>query len=363
MVDADPGKPRVAVVIPLYNGGKWIRATLQSVFAQNLRPEEVVVVDDGSTDGSEEVVREFPEVRYFRNPVKGPNQARRFGCDQTTAPLLAFLDQDDLWHPDHLAIHAAWLGRRPAFHASHGAEVNFREPAHAPNWTLGVVSMVYVDAWSVFPLGPLIGTPSSVVIRRTALEAVGGWPTESSGMTDYFAWLALSANGTTKGGFAGSSFPTVGRRKHASSHSAVLRGGREALERYADSQLAASAAAAERFGIQCSLDAPTLRRRVEMAKIFHGLCCRPLAGEWEVFAREAREMTRLTAGESDFFKKKMTAMLAWMLNGRRRRSEAIELFDKMAASWPAEDEIPRLAFRRKSDLYRQQGQKKGRTGF
>lgn len=361
MPDGDPSRPRVAVIIPLYNGASWIRATLQSVFAQKLRPVEVVAVDDGSTDDSAAVVREFPEVRYFRNPVKGPNLARRFGCDQTTAPLLAFLDQDDLWHPEHLAIHATWLSRRPAFHASHGAELDFREPELGPSWRTGEISMIYVNAWKAFPLGPLLATPSSVVIRRSALDAVGGWPTESSGMTDYFAWLALSANGTVGGGFAGSSFPTVGRRKHAASHSVALRNGRETTERYADSLLAASAAAAERFGKTCGLDAPTLRRRVEIAKVFHGLCCRPLAGEWDVFASEAREMVRLTVGETDFFKKKMAGMLSWMLNGRRTRSEAIALFDRMATIWPPEDEIPRLVFRRKSDQYREQ--KKGRTGF
>lgn len=361
MAESSAPDRRVAVVIPLYNGGRWIRATLESVFAQTLPAAEIVVVDDGSTDDGEVVVRECAGVRYLRNPVKGPNHARRFGCEQTTAPFLAFLDQDDIWHPEHLAIHAGVLADRQEFHASHGTEVSFFEPALPLTWRDADRRPVFFDAWTCYPAGPRVGTPSAVVIRRSSLAAIDGWPTEISGMTDYFAWLALSANGTPKGGFLSSNLPTVGRRRHQESHSAVLRRDRAVLERYADTLLAASITAAERYGERSSLDRPTLRRRVEIAKVFHGLCCRPLAGEWELFRRDAQDMVRLTSGESDHLRHKLAGMLVWMLNAPRRLREAVEIFSRMTECWPAEDSIQREVFARKRDAYAEAAKKAGRV--
>jgi glycosyltransferase involved in cell wall biosynthesis len=351
----------VAVIVPLYNGAKWIEETLASVMAQELRASEVVVVDDGSTDDGEAVVRRFPGVRYVRNPAKGPNHARRHGCELTSAPLVAFLDQDDIWHPQHLGSLSRLLKEHPNFWASHGTEVDFRVPDKPLVWREAVRRPVYFDAWVSFPAGPRIGTPSSVVMRRSSLDGVGGWPTEVSGMTDYFAWLALSANGTPKGGFLSSLVPTVGRRRHQESHSALLRRDRAVFESYADSLLAASMAAAERFGSKCSLDRPTLRRRIEIAKVFHGLCCRAAAGEWDIFRREAVEMEKLTSVEPENLRKKVAGMLIWMLNAPRSYQEAIELFGRMAECWPASDSISRDAFTRKRDAYRDGEKKAGRV--
>ena len=91
----------VAVIIPLYNGSKWIRKTLESVFSQTHLPKEVIVIDDGSKDDSLQIVSEFESVTLVNNPFKGANLARNFGFTQTRSPLVAFLDQDDIWHPDH----------------------------------------------------------------------------------------------------------------------------------------------------------------------------------------------------------------------------------------------------------------------
>jgi glycosyltransferase involved in cell wall biosynthesis len=75
----------VAVIIPLWNGAAWISRTLGSVLAQDLRPDEVVV-DDGSSDGSPNIVRGYPGVTFLKNPDKGSSSARNFGLARTTAP-------------------------------------------------------------------------------------------------------------------------------------------------------------------------------------------------------------------------------------------------------------------------------------
>ena len=105
----------IAVVIPLYNGERWIRQTLDAVAAQTLAPREVVVVDDGSTDASPSIVAdEYPDVRLVhQSENSGPNAARNRGLRETTAEAVAFLDQDDLWHPEHLRILYSVLGENP----------------------------------------------------------------------------------------------------------------------------------------------------------------------------------------------------------------------------------------------------------
>ncbi|MGV2387642.1 MAG UNVERIFIED_CONTAM: glycosyltransferase family 2 protein [Microcystis novacekii LVE1205-3] len=103
----------VAVIIPLFNGSQWIRQTLESVFSQSQPPREIVVVDDGSEDEYLEIVKSFSGITLLRNPDKGSHCARNFGLQHTTAPLVAFLDQDDIWHRDHLGIMKTILEQFP----------------------------------------------------------------------------------------------------------------------------------------------------------------------------------------------------------------------------------------------------------
>jgi glycosyltransferase involved in cell wall biosynthesis len=100
-----PGALRIAAIIPLYNGGKFIREALESVFAQRLQPAEVVVVNDGSTDDGPQIVEELAAkypIRLLHKPNGGQSSARNFGAAHTSSQLIALLDQDDIWYPDHL---------------------------------------------------------------------------------------------------------------------------------------------------------------------------------------------------------------------------------------------------------------------
>ena len=108
-VDAHPGvrveaKPRFSVVIPLYNKVRHVERTLRSALAQSLPAHEIIVVDDGSTDGSAELVQQGggARVRLIRQANGGGSKARNAGIDAATAEWVAFLDADDLWHPKYL---------------------------------------------------------------------------------------------------------------------------------------------------------------------------------------------------------------------------------------------------------------------
>jgi len=105
--------PLVSVIIPVYNGGRYLRAALESVFAQTYRPFEVIVVDDGSADDSGVIAQSFPEVRYIYQTNQGVAAARNNGLEAARGEYFAFLDQDDLWAPEKLKLQVEYLLSHP----------------------------------------------------------------------------------------------------------------------------------------------------------------------------------------------------------------------------------------------------------
>jgi glycosyltransferase involved in cell wall biosynthesis len=98
----------ITVVIPTYNRAEWLPATVESVLQQTRPPDEVLVVDDGSRDHTEEVCRAFPApVRYVRQPNAGVSAARNRGVREARGEWVAFVDSDDLWDPAKLEVQAA----------------------------------------------------------------------------------------------------------------------------------------------------------------------------------------------------------------------------------------------------------------
>jgi glycosyltransferase involved in cell wall biosynthesis len=93
----------ITAVIPLYNGAAFIEEALKSVLAQTLPPAKIIVVDDGSTDNGPEVVaRMGHDIGLIRKQNGGQSSARNLGIAQAQTPLIALLDQDDIWYPNHL---------------------------------------------------------------------------------------------------------------------------------------------------------------------------------------------------------------------------------------------------------------------
>ncbi len=105
---------RVSVVIPVYNAQDVIRETIESVLAQTWTHYDLIVVDDGSIDGSEAIVREFGDrIRYMRQKNSGVACARNRGIAESTGEYVTLLDHDDLWHPTKLEKQVAVLDGRP----------------------------------------------------------------------------------------------------------------------------------------------------------------------------------------------------------------------------------------------------------
>lgn len=120
-------KPWISVIIPVYNGARYLDQAIESVLAQTYRPIEIIVVDDGSTDESARVAQQFP-VRYCFQQHSGPGAARNRGVEQARGEFLAFLDADDLWAPEKLMWQIATLAAHPELDAAFGQVEQFNSP-------------------------------------------------------------------------------------------------------------------------------------------------------------------------------------------------------------------------------------------
>jgi glycosyltransferase involved in cell wall biosynthesis len=159
-------KPLVSVVIPVYNGARYLREALESVFAQTYRPFEVIVVDDGSVDDSSLIAQSFPEVRYIRQANQGVAAARNNAIDTARGQFLAFLDQDDLWTPEKLRLQIGHLLSHPELGYTLTQQKFFLDPGAAlPSW-------FRKELFDSVHTGWVLGT---LVVRRTTFEQVGNF--------------------------------------------------------------------------------------------------------------------------------------------------------------------------------------------
>lgn len=155
----------VSVVIPVYNGVRYLGEAIESVLAQTRRPAEVLVVDDGSTDGSSEQAAAYgPPVSVLPQAHQGAAAARNAGVQAARHPLLAFLDADDLWAPDKLARQVAYLEADAGLDMVFGQVAQFISPDMAPE-----------DRARLDPLPPVMSGihAGTLLIRRAAFLHVG----------------------------------------------------------------------------------------------------------------------------------------------------------------------------------------------
>jgi glycosyltransferase involved in cell wall biosynthesis len=180
----------VSVVIPLYNAAGVIRETIETVLAQTWADREIVVVDDGSTDGSAEIVTQFGDrIRYAAFENGGVAKARNRGIALSLGRYVALLDHDDLWHPTKLAKQVAVLDARPEVGLVVTGVAHMRADGsrvESPRGPSGRFYDLFVKGF-----GP---TPSAAMIRRTALEQAGGFDERfgSAGMDDHELWPRIA---------------------------------------------------------------------------------------------------------------------------------------------------------------------------
>jgi glycosyltransferase involved in cell wall biosynthesis len=164
--DAARGPALVSCVIAAYNSAEYVEEAIRSVLAQTYRPIEVVVADDGSQDATLELAAAFGEpVRVVTQETSGPAATRNLGLRKARGELIAFIDADDLWHPEKLARQTARLQARPELQASVTHVRNFWEEGH------GELERHYRDHPRMQPVPGYATT--TLLARRSAFDTVG----------------------------------------------------------------------------------------------------------------------------------------------------------------------------------------------
>ena len=185
-------QPTISVVIPLYNKQREVAAAVRSALAQSYPPAEIVVVDDGSTDGGAEIVRGIrsPLVKLVRQSNAGVCAARNRGIAESTGAYVALLDADDEWESGFLAAIAAMIREFPGCGlyctgfsiVSHDGVF----PAETPS-ERGVVGNFFRDSAHRY-----IAIPSASCIPRRVFDDVGGFPEGMKIAEDLYMWIKIA---------------------------------------------------------------------------------------------------------------------------------------------------------------------------
>ncbi|MBK7801068.1 MAG: glycosyltransferase [Chloracidobacterium sp.] len=171
---------KVSVVIPTYNYGRFIAEAIGGALGQTLEPVEIIVVDDGSTDDTEKVVREFGNrVRYIRQENAGVCAARNRGVAESSGEYIAFLDADDIWLPEKLEKQIAKFAEDKEIGLVHCGMREFdSETGETIRLHLDGGEGSVADNLLLWKEPVIVGPGGTVVVTREAFEKSGGFDTE-----------------------------------------------------------------------------------------------------------------------------------------------------------------------------------------
>ena len=181
----------VSVIIPTHDRAAILSRAIESVLAQTLPPREIIVVDDGSTDGTEALLRSaFPQVRCLRQENRGVSAARNAGIAAATGEWLAFLDSDDEWLPGKLAAQREALESNPDCRLCHAEEIWIRNGKR-----VNAMRKHEKSGGNIYRrcLPLCVISPSAVVIHRDLFRDYGGFDETLPACEDYDLWLRICA--------------------------------------------------------------------------------------------------------------------------------------------------------------------------
>jgi glycosyltransferase involved in cell wall biosynthesis len=184
--------PAVSVILPVYNRESMVARAIRSVLAQTSAPLELIVVDDGSTDATRDVLDTFgPQITVIDQPHAGAYVARNLGLRQAKGELIAFIDSDDVWLPDRLASQMPLMNRAEVglvfgdvVHVRPGRERKRVTSFQVAPPRRGRVAAQF--AWCNFV------PTSTVLVRRSCLDEAGGFAEDVALSCDYLMWFRIA---------------------------------------------------------------------------------------------------------------------------------------------------------------------------
>lgn len=184
----------ISVVIPTYNRANLICNAIDSALKQTCPPTEIIVVDDGSTDETEEILSQYAEkIRYFRQKNMGISNARNRGIRECRGDLVAFLDSDDIWLPEKLSKQIEFLKMHPSVGLVH-TDAFYQTGATGERKTLSHPRFRYIgNCDNELFIANAIATPS-VLVRRNCFELTGVFDETIIGgrVEDRDMWLRIA---------------------------------------------------------------------------------------------------------------------------------------------------------------------------
>ena len=184
--------PEISVIIPTYNRVSMVIEAVESVLAQDMTDLELIVINDGSTDETEEKLSVYgSRLKYYQQENAGVSAARNRGITFSTAPLVAFLDSDDLWLPSKLQVQYTYMTENPEIHICqteeiwwrNGRRVNQKKHHQKPSGDIFQRSLELC-----------LVSPSAVMMRRELFEKVGYFDEELPMAEDYDLWLRVAVD-------------------------------------------------------------------------------------------------------------------------------------------------------------------------
>jgi glycosyltransferase involved in cell wall biosynthesis len=182
---------RISVIIPTYNRAQVLGRAIQSVLNQTLPAQEIIVVDDGSSDNTPALMADsFPQCTYLQQPNLGVSAARNRGIEAASGDWLAFLDSDDEWLAGKLEAQRDMLERQPELKICHTEEIWIRNGKRVNQMHKHAKSGGYIFQKC---LALCVISPSSVIIHRSLLDSVGNFDEQLPACEDYDLWLRICA--------------------------------------------------------------------------------------------------------------------------------------------------------------------------
>ena len=184
--------PTVSVVIPTFNRSELVVEAIESVLAQSVIPTEILVIDDGSEDDTRDRLSPLSvRIKYVYQNNRGVSAARNRGLKEASGNIIAFLDADDIWHPEKLAVQLQVLSRFPEVGIVSTTRFDWPRdviPEYGERDIFGSLAQVY---WEQLAVRNFLDT-SSIVVRREVLDLVGGFDDQLQGPEDHDLWLRIA---------------------------------------------------------------------------------------------------------------------------------------------------------------------------